>query len=653
MSPDELRPATVTRLLLALSLVAAPHVVHLPLWLSIVAVVLGLWRWLVARTARPLPGTLLRVVLTSVVLLAVYSRYGTLFGREAGVSLLIAMLALKLLELKTPRDVYVAVFLGYFLIVTNFLYSQSAFLAAYMFLVVMALTALLIDLNRHQPATVGEDLRVAGRLVVLAVPLMIALFMLFPRVAGPLWGLPKDAHGGLSGLSDEMTPGRISQLGQSNAIVFRASFDGPFPQPQQRYWRGPVLWQTDGERWQAGTATEHRSPLTGLNYETLSEPLQYSIILEPHNRLWLYALDLPASVPPQARLTADFQLHATRPVRERWLYSVASHPDYRTPPLSDEERKRALQLPPEGSPRARAMASRWRLESPNDVAIVQRALQRFRNEPFVYTLQPPLTENDFVDEFIFTTRRGFCGHYAASFVFLMRAAGVPARVVTGYQGGEVNPVGNYLIVRQRDAHAWAEVWLPGQGWTRIDPTAAVAPERVEMSIDTSALGEQVRFHMPNQAWLRQSWQTLSYGWDTFNNAWNQWVLAYGPDRQASLLSWLQGSALPWQVLATLLLAAVFALLLTLILLWLHRERRDSDAATRLYSRYCRKLAHRGLGRAPHEGPTAYAKRVALARPDLALASAQISRLYSALRYAPYPAPVWLARLRYAVRHFRP
>ncbi len=331
---------------------------------------------------------------------------------------------------------------------------------------------------------------------------------------------------------------------------------------------------------------------------------------------------------------------------------MTSYPDYRTPPLTDQERSRALQLPPQGSPRARALATRWRREAADGAAIVQQALQLFRNEPFVYTLQPPRIEDDFVDEFLFTTRRGFCEHYAASFAFLMRAAGIPARVVTGYQGGELNPVGDYLIVRQRDAHAWAEVWLPEQGWTRVDPTAAVAPERVELPIDTGASGEQVRFTLPDQAWLRQSWQTVRYGWDAFNNAWNQWVLAYGPDRQAALLSWLQGGALPWQMLAMLLLLAVLAILLGLALYWLHRERRSTDAATRCYLRYCRKLARRGLPRAPHEGPTDYAKRIAKLRPDLAVASAHIGRLYSALRYAPYPAPVWLARLRYAVRHFR-
>ena len=649
------RPEVLARLLGVLGLVTAPLLPHLPPWLIAVCFAFGAWCYLITRRSLGAPPLWLRILLSTSLLLAVHTHYGTLLGRDAGAALLIAMLALKLLEIKAARDVYVTVFLGYFLIIIGFLFTQSLWTAAYMLVVVMLLTAVLNDLNRIRITAVTENLRLAAGLVLRALPLALVVFVLFPRISGPLWGLPKDAYAGMIGLDDQMAPGQISDLIQSDAVAFRASFDGPVPPARQRYWRGPILWETDGMRWQAGhlwsaLLSSEPPPLVASG-----DAVRYTVTLEPHNRRWLYTLDLVAAAPPETRVAPDFLVLRAAPLRERLRYTATSYPDGVASRLNGLERQRALQLPAGGNLRARALALDWRQRFHDPAAIVQQALSMFRSEPFVYTLHPPLIDKEFVDRFLFTIRKGFCEHYAASFTFLMRAAGIPARVVTGYQGGELNPIGDYLVVRQRDAHAWSEVWLNGRGWTRVDPTAAVAPERIEHSIDNSLqpFGDAVRFQVPQLAWLAALWRETRFGWDALNNKWNQWVLSYGTERQANLLGWLKFGGLSWQSMAILLLTAVGAVVVGIVVLALKQERQTDDAIVRSYQNFCRKLARRGLRRWSYEGPGDFAERVAAQRPDLAGQVRDISKLYTRLRYGAYRAPVALHMLRRAVRRFRP
>jgi len=654
-APAAFRPEVLNRLLLVLGAVTAPLLPQLPPWLIAVAVAFGGWCYLITRQQLKAPPLWLRTMLSALLLLAVNAHYGTLLGRNAGAALLIAMLALKLMEIKTARDIYIVVFLGYFLIIIGFLFTQSPGMAVYMLGAVILLTAVLSDLNRIQPTAVAVNLRLAGALLLRALPLALLMFVLFPRIAGPLWGLPKDAYGAMSGLGDTMAPGQISRLSQSDAVAFRASFDGPIPPPSQRYWRGPILWETDGEGWQTGRLWEELASTQPPPFTRTGQAVTYTVTLEPHNRRWLYALDLIDGAPPAAKIAPDFLLLNGTPLRERRRYTVTSYPDGVASRLTPFERRRALQLPTVGNPRARALARGWRARYRYPAEVVQQALRMYREEPFVYTLQPPTIDRDFVDTFLFKTRKGFCEHYAASFSFLMRAAGIPARVVTGYQGGELNTVGNYLIVRQRDAHAWAEVWLDGVGWTRVDPTAAVAPERIELSIDNGLqpLGEAVRFKVPQAAWLRNLWQETLYGLDALNNKWNQWVLSYGPDRQAQLLGWLRLGGLSWQAGAVLLLAAAGGLALWIVVQLLKRERRPSDLSILAYQGFCRKLARRGLPRLAHEGPSAFAARVSARRPELAGQVHAITKLYVALRYSPHHTLAAIERLRRAVQRFQP
>jgi transglutaminase-like putative cysteine protease len=649
------RSQVLTRLLLVLVIVIAPLLLRLPPWLIAVSASFGAWCYFITDHRLKPPAPWLRSLLAVLLLAAVHAHYGTLLGREAGAALLIAMLSLKLMEVKEVRDIYIVVFLGYFLIIIGFLFTQSPGMAAYMLVAVMLLTAVLNDLNRSQFTTPAANLRLAGALLLRALPLALLLFVLFPRISGPLWGLPKDAYSGMSGLDDEMTPGEISQLSQSDNIAFRASFDGPIPPPSQRYWRGPVLWETDGKGWRSGGLREESSGRDAPPFIKSGTAVDYTVTLEPHNRRWLYALDLVDSAPPSAKITSDFLMLNAAPVRERLRYSVSSYPEGIASQLSRFERQRALQLPAYGDPRARALARSWRFRYRDDAAIVQQALAMFRAEPFVYTLHPPLIGENFVDTFLFETRKGFCEHYAASFSFLMRAAGIPARVVTGYQGGEFNPLGNYLIVRQRDAHAWAEVWLDGRGWTRVDPTAAVAPERVEHSIDNGfqAQGEAVRFDLTQAAWLGALWREAGYGLDALNNKWNQWVLSYGPERQEELLGWLRLGKLHWQTVAALLLVAAGGIVMWIVLHLFKWERRGKDLAALAYHGFCRKLARRGLPRLAYEAPGTFAARISKRRPDLAAQTQTITTLYVALRYSPHQPPLALAHLQRAVRRFQP
>lgn len=655
-SPDALPldRRAVDLLMIATVATLAPHLLNLPAFIPLFCLLFGLWRWMSAHYAWALPGMAARALLTLTALAGVFLGFGTVIGRDAGAGLLVIMLGLKLLETRCYRDAVVVLFLDYFLCVTAVLYSQAIPTLVYLALALLLITAAMIELN--QPARDRVPLRAmlrrAGVLLLQATPLALLLFVLFPRIPGPLWGLPQDGTGGTGGLDDSMTPGSITRLSRSDEVAFRVDFAGPLPPAQRLYWRGPVLWHTDGRTWSSSRDRGVAAPAAGLGFTPLDDAaLEYTVTLEPHHRSWLYALDLPLTVPPQARRTADLYLVADKPVRQLTRYTARSALQYRTAPLSAAERARALQLPP-ANPAARALGAQWRGQTQDDAAVVERALRYFAEQPFYYTLEPPPLTGDAIDQFLFETRRGFCEHYSAAFTVLMRAAGIPARVVTGYQGGEPNPLGDYLIVRQRDAHAWSEVWLAGQGWVRVDPTAAVAPSRIEQGIDSV-------LPAPQRGLLRdfgtgplgELWQRSRLAWDTLNNRWNQWVLAYGPENQAALLARLGLHS--WTRTALALLGGLVLLLAALGLVLLVRRRQHLDPALRLYQRFCRKLARRGIVRAPSEGPAAFAARVQQLRPELSEAVALINDRYIAIRYGSLYSADQIKQLRRAVAAFHP
>ncbi len=633
-----------------LVLVLAGHLTRLPGWVILTFVLLALWAERRARRARREPPS--RWLLAAIGLAlagAVALEYGTLFGRGPGVALLAVLAGMKLVEARSARDAYLLVGLSAFLAVTVFLYSQSLAAGLYLLAVALAIVAALLALNSApEELGAGARLRLAATLLVQAAPLMLVLFVLFPRISGPLWGLPKDAGAGRSGLSETMSPGNITRLSLSDEVAFRVVFDGPVPPPAQRYWRGPVLWDTDGRTW-TGERRKLRRTLPEARVEGV--PVDYTVTLEPHGRRWLLALDLPGLIPPGALISDAHQLVSIKPVSERRRYRMRSWPRYRITRLAPEQRRRALALPPGAHPRARALGRRWRSELGSPAAVVERGLGWLRSEPFHYTLSPPLIEGDVVDGFLFEARRGFCEYFAAGFAVLMRAAGIPARVVTGYQGGSLNPFGDYLVVRQRDAHAWVEVWLEGRGWVRVDPTAAVAPERIELGIDAalppSFAGQAIGLRAGGS--LLRAWQRLRFGWDGLSNAWIQWVLDYDARSQRRLLGRFGLDPRDYLRLAAVLGAALLAGLAG-VALWVRRRPRPADPALRLYRRFCARLARAGVARRPWEGPRAYARRAAAALPGERDRIEAITERYVALRYR---GDGGTGGLRRALAGFRP
>jgi transglutaminase-like putative cysteine protease len=461
-------------------LVSAPHAEYLPLWVSALCAILLAWRGYLCYSTRALPSRWLLLGITVAIVAGILITYHTLFGREAGVALLILLSSLKLLELRSMRDATVLIYLSSFIIITNFFNSQSIPTALYMLATLLVIIATWVQMYSGTLAF-KVRLHIATSLLLQAIPLALLLFVLFPRVAGPLWGMPQDTYAS-SGLGDSMSPGSLSKLSLSQAVAFRVNFDTPAPPREQMYWRGPVLWDFDGVTWTKGVTIRSKLP----QLDKLDRPVDYTVTLEPHNKTWLFALDLATNLSIPYVMTDDFQVHSKAQITARIRYKAHSQLGYRA--NADEvpfQLKRALKLPLERNPRARELAAEWRANLPNDDAIIRAAITRFNSEGFVYTLEPPLLGPNGVDDFLFDTRKGFCEHYASSFVFLMRAAGIPARVVTGYQGGEPNALGGYTIVRQSDAHAWAEVWLKQRGWVRIDPTAAVSPERIQNGLSAA------------------------------------------------------------------------------------------------------------------------------------------------------------------------
>jgi len=643
-------------LLVSLGCVMLPHVLRLPLWAPLLFAILAGWRYGHQRRAWPLPSAGIRILIALALVAGIVGTFHSLFGRDAGVTFLVGLMGLKLLEMNSQRDALLLLFLGYFLILTNFLYSQSPLLAAYLFLAMLLISATLISLSDVcQRLSWIARLRLSAALVAQGIPLMVVLFLFFPRIEGPMWGLPEDAYAGRSGLSDSMTLGNISQLSLSDEVVFRVMFEGEVPAQSDLYWRGPVLWWTDGRTWK----NLFQSLQTNVSPLFFGDPVRYTVTLEAHNKPWLFALELPEAPPSNilSYQTVDYQLHARFPVSQLTRYTLVSYSDYHALSLNEQQRSMALRLPKGAHPQARALAATWREKMGEDEQkIVQQALYYFRHEPFVYTLQPPPMLKDTVDEFLFQTRRGFCEHYASAFTVLMRSAGIPARVVTGYQGGEINPLGNYLVVRQRDAHAWSEVWLENQGWVRVDPTAAVSPTRIESGIDTalpprfSTLGFEFSQDSALARWTRH-WRN---GWDALNNGWNQWVLGYGPQRQMQLMRSLGIADPDYHHLALAMLSTLSALLLG-IGLWLLRGRYLGvrDPLLRQYQYLCNKLARRGLARHTGEGPLTYAQRVSTARPDLSDQIRSIVHFYLRLRYRQNASILQIKRLAAQVRRFRP
>ncbi len=607
----------------------ALHFPNLPIWVIVVVLISLAWRVLqnLGRIRELSKWLLIPLVLFGGI--GVFAEYWTIVGRDAGLALLTVMTSFKFLESRRHRDMLILVFLCYFLIATHFLYSQSIFTAAMMLITLVVITATLITLNqRDDDVPLKRRLRDSTRLVMLSVPLMLILFVLVPRVPGPLWGLQNDQRAGVTGLSNQMSPGKISNLIRSNEVAFRVDFEGPVPAQSRLYWRGPVMTLYDGYRWSQAP----RKPMQRFNMIVNDEPaVKYTVTLEPNGEHWLLALDIPTRVVKDSVMTQDFQLSSKTKINDLLRYPMESRLAYQVG--LDESRKHlslSSEYPQNLNPRTIAFGNKLARDHEHPVDIVNQVLTLFREQEFIYTLQPPALGEHSMDEFLFTTRRGFCEHYAGAFALLMRAAGIPARVVAGYQGGEYNNVGNYLIVRQSDAHAWTEVWIEDRGWVRVDPTAAVSPSRIEKGLDDALSEEDASFRIQNR---NPIFGNLLYSWDNLQHSWNDWVLNYDQRKQQDFLSKLDIGIENW---SDMVFALVFLLVSVTGLFWFvvwYRERPPRPQAFELlFRRLLKKLSKRGIDKKPSEDTRAFLDR--LREHDVAQQEqiARIVELYNRIKY---------------------
>lgn len=610
-----------------------PHIRHQAMWLNALNLLylgLAFWLW---RYQRRQPSRWLLVPAALLSAGAIAIQYHSLFGREAGIALCCLLITLKLLELREQRDALIVLFLAYFLALTHFFQTQDIPTTAWSLVTLICTLAAQIQLHLPKPDGLRQPLRIAGQLIAQALALTLLLFFLFPRIPGPLWSLPDDAGKARTGLSETLRPGNISELVQNGEVAFRAHFNGQQPMTRELYWRGPVLELFSENTWRS-TASGGESP----RIEAQSPSLDYEITLEAHHQRWLLALDAPLTLPESARLDAKLSALLNTPLEQRQRFRLSASLDYR---FNAEEApgvlKRNLHLPPDINPKTQALAMQWRTLAPNE--IIRRALRYLADGGFSYTLRPPILGEQAIDDFLFTHRRGFCEHYASAFAFMMRAAGVPARVVTGYQGGEWNPQDDYLVVRQSDAHAWSEVWLANRGWVRIDPTAVVS-NRIDQGISQSlARGEPLPFVLQAN-WLRD----LRYRWEALNNRWNQAVLSYDAEAQLRLLQYIGWSRQDWTGLIQLIILGLLGCGL-LLLAWYLRPQRAADPAACLWQKALAELERSKVDCAPWETPLALAHRVDLHAPWLARDFRAVVEAYLDYRYADKPD---YQRLRQAV-----
>jgi transglutaminase-like putative cysteine protease len=650
-------------LLGAVALVVSPHFDHLPWWASSLLILLWVWRLWLTMSRGALPGRFAMLPLLGGAAGAVWLQHGTLLGREAGVTFLLLLMALKLLEMRARRDVIIVIFLCFFILLTEYLFSQSLPVAVLTVAAVILLFFVLVSANLvEQDLPAIRKLRLVGLVLAKSLPLAAAMFLLFPRVNGPLWGLPGEGMSNRSGLSESMSPGSISRLLESNEIAFRAQFSAVPPPNERLYWRGPVLGYFSGRFWAPLRARTVSPPPLDIRGETAAAT-EYTVTLEPHQRDWLFALEMPAlsvADPLAPRFSSDAQLLAKGLINERVRYRVVSYTRYAMG-LNEttDTLVEWLQLPSGFNPRTREFAQELRRQVPESdqngaQRLVLAVLDHFRRGGYKYTLEPPLLGKHSVDEFLFDTRLGFCEHYASAFVVVMRMLGVPGRVVTGYQGGELNPVDRFLTVRQSDAHAWAEVWLGGRGWVRIDPTAVVAPVRIESGAIEIARREGLAplgAVVTQMDWVRR----LRFNWEAVQNAWYQWVLSYSPERQRDFLLKL-GLMPDWRTLGWLF-GGSLVLLLSVLAFFSLRHRSERDPLAELFARFQGRLRDAGFAVPAHEGPRDLGRRLeAEMDPEVLPGAREILQAFEQWRYSrasPTMTPGAMRQLRRAVGRFRP
>ncbi|MCW8936240.1 MAG: DUF3488 and transglutaminase-like domain-containing protein [Gammaproteobacteria bacterium] len=636
---------------LSLFIVSLPHLSRFPAWSVVLIIILFLWRLICIKHKNWLPPRWILVVISLSTFAAIFISFGTLIGKTAGSVLLVILLAVKLHESQSKRDYMLIISLSFFVIITNFLFSQSIPVVLFMLFAVIILVISMLSINQGDAQlSLNYKFKFSLKLLFQALPLMLVMFILFPRISGPLWQLPEDSQSAITGLSDTMSPGNISNLIQSNAVAFRVKFDDTVPQQNKLYWRALVLWYFDGRTWEQGK--HNPTPLATLQ-TTTNENIHYTVTLEAHHRKWLYALDIPSNVPADIIYTSNYNLRSQQTINNLYQYKISSVLEYfNTSEISPWEKSAGLKIPLNSNPETLRMGKNLALQFQNKEDIVNYVLQYFNQEDFHYTLRPPLTPGfNSVDQFLFETKRGFCEHYASSFTLLMRAAGIPARIVLGFQGGTNNPLNNIMTVSNSDAHAWSEVWFKNRGWVRIDPTAAVAPQRIEQNLNAALDQAETRpLHMQiNSSFLKD----VLFYWDAMDNQWNLWVIGYDEKFQQKLLENIFNKKFELSEIIIIMICCLAVLLLVLAMFILKPwQKQKLEPEVKIYNDFCNKLASRGLIRAPHEGPLDFANRAKMALPEKAQTIEQITRLFTALRFEKSHHKQQYNELRDQVRRFK-
>ncbi len=631
-------------LILALAVALAPLLFKLPWWAILWC--LAFWGMALNRNSNrlPMPSRAVRAIFFSSGLILVVASAGLRFDGDDFIVLLAVMAGIKPLEVHCRRDCMVTVFLAYFLVIASLFVFETLSMTVYLFVSVWVSTAALIHVNNPVGAF-GPQVRLAARLVLWAVPATMLLFLLFPRLPGSFIGAPW-ARQNYSGFTDVIRMGDISRLVVNDTPVFSVSFNDSPPGASQRYWRGIVFHSFDGDTWKPGSRLSRRRETVQAN-----RFVHYKVILEPHGHRNLFVLDLPVTSTAAAALMEDNTLMAWRPVRQRLTYEATSTPGYRSG-QKQRPREHCLQLPSNRNPKTLALGRQLAHDHDDPAAVVGAGLDFLKDNEFTYSLRPDHLGKQAVDDFLFTTRNGFCEHFAGAFTVLMRSAGIPTRMVGGYLGGRWNAWGDFLIVRQADAHVWCEVWLEEKGWVRVDPTVEVAPRRMEEGIDGL---------FDNLPWLAGRslnpvlgrWiEAVHQSWEAVNLRWDLWFMSFSAEEQTDLLKNI-GRQGTWLLSIGAVLGVWGSVFF--VFQW-KRNRRPKTTAQKaqvVFNRFVKKMSRVGLDRPSHQGAWDYSRTVIRQYPSMEKEVGEIVERYQTLRYGPRPEDGSLKLLRILVRTFNP
>lgn len=633
-------------LLFCFAVISLIHLMHMPIWVFALCTLIGVWHFGILHRKLPSPSLLILAPLTISIAVGIMVTFGGAIHKYSGLALLVSMIGLKLLETKTRRDFVIVIIAMYLIVGYLFLFSQSLLYFFLSIFAVLILTSTLLQLHVHRPLGWLNANIQAGKLLLMTAPLVVIMFVLFPRAQGPLWSGIQQHQGklGLPGLSNRIELNQMSQNVQDSRVAFRVQFKQSVPANETLYWRGPVLWTMVGDQWFAADAYER---LSQEQIMVSGQAINYTVTLEPNTHDWLLMLDMPIEAPIAGFLTKDYSIQANKKTETRVQYEGISYTDYQLGPthrLSNHTRRMALQIDEDSNPRTLKMARAWAHLSKPD--IVNMGIQFFKQQSFSYNLNPVVAKQDVIDAFLFDTKRGFCEHFATAFVTMMRAAGVPARLVTGYQGGEHN--GDYYIIRQSDAHAWAEVWLEGRGWLRIDPTATVAPERIEQGISEAIeQSSETQSNTENQAAdvqtpsIPASLRIKQYPnlhrallvWDNAEHQWNQTIINYNKKQQQTMLGKLSQQPLSANMLFAWLLGLLIMVLGVLAYLFRNKIKRKQHPAQLLYAKYIKSLARYQLLPLATETALDFANRVGQRLPTYKHQAIQIAQMYNMMMYS--------------------